>query len=131
MKDDRSLRPVWRLLLAQLIVGALIALGMLITAGKQAALSALLGGLVAFLPSLIFARKLFQYQGARAARQIIRSFYLGEFLKIISSIALFTLVFVYFEVTPLAFFLTYIVVVMIHWFSPLLVDNRQNRPKSD
>ena len=131
MKDDRSLLPVWRLLLAQLIVGTLIALGMLITAGKQAALSALLGGLVAFLPSLIFARKLFQYQGARAARQIIRSFYLGEFLKIISSIALFTLVFVYFEVTPLAFFLTYIVVVMIHWFSPLLVDNRQNRPKSD
>ncbi|WP_419419713.1 ATP synthase subunit I [Legionella sp. D16C41] len=131
MRDDQSLRRVQRLLLVQVIVCSLIALGMLAALGKQAALSALLGGIVAFLPSLIFAKKLFQYQGARAARQIVRSFYVGEFLKIISSIVLFTLVFMFFEVTPLAFFLTYIVVVMTHWFSPLLIDSKQNRPKSD
>ncbi|MGQ3889143.1 ATP synthase subunit I [Legionella sp. CNM-1927-20] len=131
MKDDQSLSQIRRLLLVQLTVWALIALGLLVALGKQAALSAFLGGLVAFLPSMIFAKKLFKYHGARAARQIVRSFYLGEFLKIISSIVLFTLIFIFFEVTPLAFFLTYIVVVMTHWFSPLLVDSKQNRPESD
>ncbi|WP_131781950.1 F0F1 ATP synthase subunit I [Legionella gresilensis] len=131
MKDEQGLSRIRRLLLVQLTVWAIIALGLLTALGKQAAFSAFLGGLVAFLPSVIFARKLFKYQGARAARQIVRSFYLGEFLKIISSIVLFTLVFIFFEVTPLAFFLTYIVVVMTHWFAPLLVDSKQNRPESD
>jgi len=102
-----------------------------VLAGKQNAISALLGGLVAFIPTVLFAKKMFQYHGARAARQIVKSFYIGEFLKITLSVVLFTLVFKLYEVTPLTFFLTYIAVVMTYWLAPLIIDHKQKRPESD
>lgn len=126
-----QMRGVNYFLLAQLAIVGLAAIVALLTGGQQAAISALLGGMVAFIPSVLFTKKAFQFQGARAARLIIRNFYIGEFLKIISSIALFALVFWLYKVTALVFFLTYIVVVMTHWFAPLIIDNKQNRPKSD
>lgn len=109
----------------------LVTLTVLLVFGSHQAISALLGGLVAFAPSAIFAKKFFRYQGARAAKKIVRNFYIGEFLKITSSVLLFAIVFVLYEVAPLAFFLTYITVVMSHWFAPLIIDNKQNRPESD
>lgn len=131
VKDRRSVRGVIRLAGTQLATSVLIALVFLLTSGTKEALSAILGGLVAVIPSILFARKLFRYQGARAARQIVKSFYIGEALKILSSVILFTLVFVLFKVAPLAFFFTYIMVLMNHWFAPLIFANKQNRPESD
>nr|WP_019215647.1 ATP synthase subunit I [Legionella tunisiensis] len=89
---------------AQLATSVVIALAFLLTFGTNEAISAILGGLVAVIPSALFAKKLFHHQGARAARQIVKSFYIGEALKILSSVILFTLVFVLFKVAPLAFF---------------------------
>jgi ATP synthase protein I len=99
--------------------------------GANAAGSALLGGMVCIIPNAYFARKLFKYQGARSAKQIVNSFYKGEAIKMILSIALFTAVFVYVKITPLAFFASYIMVLMTHWFAPLIIVNKQNRPESD
>ncbi len=99
--------------------------------GAQAASSALLGGVVCIVPNAFFAGKLFKYQGARSAKQIVNSFYKGEALKIALSIILFTLVFVWIKITPLAFFLSYIIILMTHWFAPLIIVNKQNRPESD
>jgi ATP synthase protein I len=131
VKNNKSLQGVRRLLALQLTLSVLISAAVLVAYGVDSAISALLGGLVAFIPSALFAKKFFRRQGARAARQIVKNFYIGEFLKIISSILLFTLVFVVYEVVPLAFFLTYIAVVMTHWFAPLILDNKQNGPESD
>ncbi|KTD07682.1 F0F1 ATP synthase subunit I [Legionella jamestowniensis] len=124
MKDKRGLDGVRRLLVAQLMICVLIALVLLLTWGRKEALSALLGGLVAIIPTALFARKLFRYQGARAARQIVKGFYVGEALKIVTTIGLFTFVFMSFKIAPLAFFLTYIVVLMSHWFAPLFFVNK-------
>ncbi|KTD24093.1 ATP synthase protein I [Legionella maceachernii] len=115
----------------QLLTSVLISLVLLLIFGKKEAMSALLGGMVAIVPSALFARKLFQYQGARAARQIVKGFYLGEALKIVSSVILFALVFMLFKIAPLAFFFTYIVVLMNYWLAPLIFANKQNRPESD
>jgi ATP synthase protein I len=100
-------------------------MAMLLTKGQREAVSALAGGLVALLPAVLFAKKVFQYQGARAAKEIVKSVYLGECLKIIFSVVLFTLVFVFYKVAPLVFFITYIVVVLSHWLAPLLIANKQ------
>ncbi|QRN04984.1 F0F1 ATP synthase subunit I [Legionella sp. MW5194] len=108
-----------------------MALVLVLFYGQHEAISALLGGLVAVLPSFFFARTLFKHQGARAAKKIINRFYAGEALKILISIGLFILVFTFYKVKPLAFFLTYIVVVLNFWFTPLFLANKQNRPKSD
>jgi ATP synthase protein I len=99
--------------------------------GVNAAGSALLGGIVCIVPNAYFARKLFQYHGARAAKQIVNSFYKGEALKIVMSIFLFTAVFLLFKITPLAFFSSYIMILMTHWFAPLIIVNKQNRFESD
>jgi ATP synthase protein I len=131
VKDKRGISGAKHLLIAQLIISLLLALGMLLFFGKKEATSAILGGMVAIIPSALFAKKLFQYQGARAARQIVKGFYFGEALKILSTIALFSWVFMSFRIAPLAFFFTYIVVVMTHWFAPLFFANKQNRPESD
>lgn len=131
MKHGQNWQNVTRLLMVQFFIGFIISLGLLLAVGKHQALSAFLGGMTAFIPSVIFAKKFFQYQGARAAKTIVNSFYVGEFFKIIVTATLFSLVFVFYEVDPLVFFLTYIAVVMLHWITPLLIDSKQNRPESD
>lgn len=115
----------------QLIIVLLIALILSIFSGYKNAISALLAGVTALLPSLFFARSLFRHSGAHSARAIVKSFYVGEALKIVTSIFLFTAVFIFFRVNPLVFFVTYIVVVLTHWFSPLIIDTKRDRPKSD
>jgi ATP synthase protein I len=124
-------RGIKRLWLVQLAITLCLAVLWAVVLGLNAATSALLGGLVYIIPNIYFANKLFKYQGARAAKQIVNSFYKGEALKIILSIVLFTAVFVLCKITPLAFFTSYILVLMTHWFAPCIIVNKQNRPESD
>ena len=131
MNKQLSKRGIIRLWLVQLCVTLVFAAICAIGYGINAASSALLGGIVYIVPNAYFASKLFRYQGARSAKQIVNSFYKGEALKIIISIFLFTAVFVLFKITPLAFFVSYIMILMTHWFAPLIIVNKQNRPESD
>ena len=114
-----------RFWLLQLSLVLLLAAFCVVKFNAKSAYSALLGGLVGIIPSALFAAKLFKYQGARAARQIVNSFYKGEALKIILSIFLFTLVFVFCKITPLAFFASYVLVLMTHWFAPWIIVNKR------
>ena len=59
-----------------------------------AALSVLLGGLIATGPNAWFARSVFHYTGARAAGYVTRSFYRGEAVKFMLTAGLFAAVFV-------------------------------------
>lgn len=117
-----GLKHLWFMQLGvTLIVTALFAL----TYNANAAISALLGGLVYIIPNAYFALTLFKHQGARAARQIVKGFYKGEALKFILTILLFTAVFLLYRVTPLAFFVSYIAVLMTHWLTPCVIVNKQ------
>ncbi|WP_131795600.1 F0F1 ATP synthase subunit I [Fluoribacter gormanii] len=131
MNKQLSNRGIVRLWLVQLSATLIIAALCALVYGTNAASSALLGGLVCIVPNAYFASKLFKYHGARSAKQIVNSFYKGEALKIVMSIFLFTAVFLLFKITPLAFFASYIMILMTHWFAPLIIVNKQNRPESD
>lgn len=124
-------RGIIRLWLIQLGITLIIAALCALLSNMNAAISALLGGMVCIIPNAYFASTVFKHQGARAAKQIVNSFYKGEALKIILSIFLFTLVFVYCRITPFAFFASYILVLMTHWFAPWIIVNKLNRPESD
>ena len=115
----------------QLILVFILAALSALKYNANAAISVILGGMVGIIPNALFAVKLFKYQGARAARQIVNSFYKGEALKIVLSIFLFALVFISYKITPLAFFVSYVLVLMTHWFAPWIIVNNENRPKSD
>ncbi|KTD57170.1 ATP synthase subunit I [Legionella sainthelensi] len=130
MNKQLSKRGIVRLWLVQISVTLVFAAFCVLAYSANAGISALLGGVVCIIPNAYFATKLFKYQGARSARQIVNSFYKGEALKIFISIFLFTVVFLFFKITPLAFFVSYIMILMTHWFAPLII-NKQNRPESD
>ena len=131
MNKQLSKRGIVRLWLVQLGTTLIFAALCALVSGANAASSALLGGMVCIVPNAYFARKLFKYQGARSAKQIVNSFYKGEAIKIILSVILFSAVFAWVKITPLAFFASYIMILMTHWFAPLIIVNKQNRPESD
>lgn len=131
MKNKRGYQGAKRLLLCQFLLTASLALLALIFMGAVAAQSVLLGGMVSVVPNAYFAKKLFRHQGARAARQIVNSFYSGEALKLALTFVLFAIVFKFFKIIPLVFFAAYIVVQMVFWFAPLIFDNNRNGPESD
>lgn len=91
----------------------------------RAAYSALLGGLIAAIPSQYFAYQLFRYQGAHAAKQIVQSFYIGEALKGLLTALMFIIVFVLINVSAPVLFMSYIIVQALHWTSPWIF----RRPK--
>lgn len=92
--------------------------------------SAVLGGLSAFVPQALFARKCFSYSGAQSMKLIVKCFYVGEFIKIISSIAFLSIVFMFCTIEPMAFFSMYIAIIMMHWLASLTVNNNMGS-KSD
>ena len=114
-----------KLWLLQLAVTLIVATLCALIYNTNAAISAVLGGLVYIIPNAYFANNVFKYQGARAAKQIVNSFFKGEALKLITSILLFTAVFVLYRVNPIAFFVSYIMVLMTHWITPLIIVNKQ------
>lgn len=131
MKKQLSQRGIVRLWAVQVSLVLFLALVFTVVMNENAGVSALLAGMVYLVPNAYFASKLFQYQGARSAKAIVSSFYKGEALKIILSAVLFAVVFIWFKITPLAFFISYLMVLMTHWLTPLILVNKQNRPESD
>lgn len=114
--------PVFPVLVAQLIVLLLAAAVGWQWRGNVAGYSALIGGVIAWLPNLYFAHKAFRFSGARAAREIVRSFYAGEAGKLILTFVLFALAFA--GVKPMEapmLFGAYLLTLMVSWFSPLLI----------
>jgi len=124
---EQRLRVIKLLLIWQL-VGA-IGVGLLGGFwGSSAALGALAGGIIVWLPNCYFAFRAFRYRGARAARLIVRSFYAGVTGKIFLTASLFAVVFI--NLKPLnapAVFAGFIVVQMLNWIVPLLVSGQASK----
>ncbi|MFK7892143.1 MAG: ATP synthase subunit I [Granulosicoccus sp.] len=118
---EKRLRVI-RLLLVWQLCSAVFAGIVGLYWGMAAATGALAGGLIVWLPNCYFAFRAFRFRGARAARQIVRSFYAGAAGKMLLSAALFTLVFV--NLRPLnaaAVFLGFAFVQAVNWIVPLAI----------
>jgi len=126
---ERRLRVIRQMLVWQLIASLGVGVLGVGLAGITGGWSALLGGLICWLPSCWFAYRAFRYRGARAARLIVRSFYAGEAGKLLLTMALFTLVFVNLEsVNALALFAGFAGVQLVNWIVPIasaIADTRQ------
>ena len=121
--------PALPVLLVQLVVLLLAAVVLWQWRGMVAGYSGLCGGLIAWLPNVYFAHKAFRFSGARAAQNIVRSFYAGEAGKLILTAVLFALTFA--GVKPLeapTVFGVFLLTLMVSWFAPLLMRTRLSRP---
>ena len=119
----RIKRPsIQRLLLAQLVVIGLITVIAVVADGLGGAVSALEGGVVAFLPNAFFAWRVFRHQGARHAKKIVNGFYQAEAGKFGLTAVLFILVFIAVPPSnPAFFFGAYVVTLFAHWLGPWLL----------
>lgn len=123
------LLPVFPVLLVQLVVLVLAAAALWLLRSPVEGYSAACGGMIAWLPNLYFAHKTFRYRGARAAKDIVRSFYAGEAGKFILTAVLFALAFA--GVKPLeapALFGVFLLTQSVSWLSPLLMRKTTSRP---
>ncbi|WP_162299977.1 ATP synthase subunit I [Kineobactrum sediminis] len=106
--------PVHRIVLAQGLVLMLLCGLAWLAAGKVSALSVLSGSLVAIVPQVWFATKVFRQRGARAAPEIAKSALVGEVGKLVLSAAGFAAVFVLLRpVEAAGVFLGYIAMVAV------------------
>ncbi len=89
--------------------------------GFKSSWSLFCGGLISILPSLLFTYKAFQHSGAQAAKQVMRSFYLGEALKFFLIIVLFVLVFKFLPVLAGACLIGFVLAVLTQLTAPAIV----------
>lgn len=83
--------------------------------GIQSGSSALLGGIAYCLPNFIFVRRVFVNTHARAAKQFIISFSVGEALKLFSGAILFVFIVKYLPVLVLPALSGYIAAIIGFW----------------
>ncbi|SDW79372.1 F0F1 ATP synthase subunit I [Marinobacter mobilis] len=119
--------PIGQWFLIQGVVLVLVGLAFWLKSAV-ACYSAFLGGLVFLLPHGYFAFKAFRYSGARAAKQIMSSFYQGEAGKLILCAILFTMVFKWIQPLDVAaLFLTFAIMLVTNLVTPFLANGRAQR----
>lgn len=109
-------RAAFRLVLAQLLLTAVIALGCLTLWNRNAALSAALGGGIGVAANLVLALVVFR-RGRRALAEIVSAFFVGEAAKFGVTIVLFVVVLVTLKkmLVPGAMFGAFVATFLVHW----------------
>jgi ATP synthase protein I len=111
-------------ILSQLLVMLLLSAAGWLIVNQTIAYSLLIGGMICWIPNLYFAKKVFVISGARYAREVLRSFYSGEAVKLILTAVLFGLVWKNLKVDALSVFIGFIVVQFAHWMAPWILSNK-------
>jgi ATP synthase protein I len=114
-----------RLLLIEICVVTLVAAGLAIAVNTEWGVSALIGGGIFVIANAVFALCAFLFVGARAAKMVAALFYTGEALKILITVALFSVAYMYMQVELVPLKLTYLLVLGINIFAPALFINNK------
>lgn len=77
--------------------------------------SAAAGGAIGFLTTAFFALRVFAGGANRPAKDIVRTFYVGESQKILLTVVLFVVAIVWLQVSFLPMFLTYMASLAAFW----------------
>lgn len=109
----------WWAILAQALVIVISLPVILVIWGKYAAGSYFLGGLICVLPNIYLYRRVFAQSGARAAREILKSLYIGELVKIFLTGLFFFGALQIKWLAALWLFVGYIISQLGFWFSPI------------
>ena len=114
--------PVYKITLMQLGMSVFMAL-MFLLRSPEAALSALVGGLICAIPNAYFIHKVFKYSGAQQVGHVLRSFYQGVTWKLVLTAIGFAAAFTL--INPLDFlalFSTFIVVQVTNVLASRIVN---------
>jgi ATP synthase protein I len=123
MGANKIFFAIKQLLAIQALAIVLICALTLLVWGWREARSALLGGLIAFLPNAYFGASVGRPRKSTDAQQLLRLFYAGEAIKIIMTGILFILAFQLPDILFIPLFSGFIAVIAVFWFA-LLLRNR-------
>lgn len=116
MRPTISRPPVYRISLAQFALTFICSL-LFLMRSKDAAISALAGGLICAIPNAYFIHKAFLYSGARQVTQVLQSFYQGGMWKMVLTAIGFAAAFKLIQPLDfLALFITFVVVQCVNVF---------------
>lgn len=82
--------------------------------------STLLGGAVFIVPNVFFAHRFFRSGQAADPKKIVRTFYVGELLKLVITIGLALLIFIEIPVLVLPFLTGLVSAALGLWFAPFI-----------
>ena len=117
----------YKVLLVITIITAVIAIVLMLSIGRVAAISAALGGIACILPNVLFARFAFRHSAADSAGLVMKWFYIGEAIKIIVTVLIFALSLTWIkELNFAAMFITYIFALMVNIYGLGLVIGQHN-----
>jgi ATP synthase protein I len=109
------IRAVSQILGLQVAVALLAALVFLVWSGAAAAMSALVGGVIAVMPGAFYALRVIRSRGATPDR-MLRAHYAGEFGKLVLTFAMFAAAFAWMKnVSVLSLFAAYIATLAAYW----------------
>ena len=91
----------------------------------NAAVSVLLGGAAAILPNFYFARRFFARIHTKDAKRLILTFYFGEFLKLLFSVALLLVMFYELKAMIMPLFTGFLGAYLGLWLAPLLTVTKK------
>src|SRR4051812_17125276 len=103
--------------LGQVVVTVVAAIGCFAVWGRVAGLSALAGGGISTLASAALALIGFSSPQGAPADRVARSFYVGEGVKLAVTVALFVAVFLTMKVSFAALFGAYIATLFVYWIA--------------
>ncbi|MFQ6372520.1 ATP synthase subunit I [Shewanella sp. YIC-542] len=87
--------------------------------GENGGMSALAGAVIAVVPNFVFATLAFSHSGASAAAKVLKGFYWGEAVKLLLTIALFSMAFILLKTAFMPLFVCYLLGLIVHWTAPL------------
>jgi ATP synthase protein I len=109
---------------AQLVTGAALAGGLLILADARLAYSVLVGTLIGAVPNFYLARRIVSLGGDVQPGRMLRAFYVGETIKILSSVAMFVIAMMLLDVHVMYVFGGYLATLLVFWFALLMPEPR-------
>lgn len=99
------------------------ALFVMILVTINSGISSFIGGGIFVVANSAFAFCAFRFSGARSSKTVVASFFGGEILKILLTVVLFSVVFLYIEVELVPLTLTYLLVLGVNFLAPVLFIN--------
>ncbi len=112
-------KEAYRIIYWQLILIVGLALVLFLLRGIQSGISAMLGGLAYWLPTLFFVWRVFARTTARAAKQFLVAFIAGEGVKLLLSAVLFVLIVKNLPVSILSVLAGFVGAVVSFWVASL------------
>ena len=112
---SQARRVAYSVVFWQGAVTVIVALVSYAVAGRLAAMSALIGGGISTLASLVMAALSFRTSSLASPYNAVRGFYVGEAAKLATVVVLFVMVLRTLKVSPLAMFAAYVATFFVYW----------------